>query len=98
MRGITWCLLMISMDMGVYPEFAPWVELHSFIFYFLIISLRKDLTMKNFIIAAIAVFFCFSFYSFMFSSGKNAAENVVKKTSITSVDRYCKQQKGECDL
>lgn len=54
--------------------------------------------MKNFIIAITAVFFCFSFYSFMFSGAKGAAENVVKKTSITSVDRYCKQQKGECDL
>ena len=96
MRGITWCLLMISMDMGVYPEFAPWVELHSFIFYFLIISLRKDLTMKNFIIAIIAAFFCFSFYSFMFSKGKDAAENVSNKVSITSVDKACKQSKELC--
>lgn len=54
--------------------------------------------MKNFIIAIVAAFFCFSFYSFMFSSGKSAAENVVKKSSVTSVDRYCKQQKGECDI
>lgn len=54
--------------------------------------------MKNFIIAITAVFLCFSFYSFMFSSGKSAAENVVEKAPITSVDKYCKQQRGECDL
>ena len=34
MRGTTWCLLMIFLWMGVYPEFAPWVELHSFVFIF----------------------------------------------------------------
>lgn len=54
--------------------------------------------MKNFIIAIVAAFFCFSFYSFMFSGAKDAAENVKEKTSITSVDRYCKQVKEECDL
>ena len=54
--------------------------------------------MKNFIIASVAVFFCFSFYSFMFSGAKSAAENVKGKASITSVDRYCKQVKVECDI
>lgn len=54
--------------------------------------------MKNFIIATVAIFFCFSFYSFMFSGAKGAAENVKEKAAVTSVDRYCKQQKGECDI
>lgn len=54
--------------------------------------------MKNFIIAITAVFFSISFYSFMFSGAKNAAENVKERAAVTSVDKYCKQQKGECDL
>lgn len=54
--------------------------------------------MNKIIIAVVAAFFTFSFYSFMFSGAKSAAENVKEKTSITSVDRYCKQVKGECDL
>ena len=54
--------------------------------------------MKKFIVAAIIAFFAFSFYSFMFSGSKKAAEQVVEKVNITSVDKYCKQQKGECDL
>lgn len=53
--------------------------------------------MKNFIIASVAVFFCFSFYSFMFSSGKSAAENVVEKAPITSIDKACKQSKDLCE-
>lgn len=53
--------------------------------------------MKNFIIAITAVFFAFSFYSFMFSSGKSASENVKEKAQITSVDKACKQSKDLCD-
>nr|DAD57605.1 MAG TPA: coiled-coil domain-containing protein [Bacteriophage sp.] len=52
--------------------------------------------MKNFIIASVAVFFCFSFYSFMFSGAKNAAENVKGSMSVTSVDKACKSNKGLC--
>lgn len=54
--------------------------------------------MKNFIIAIIAAFFCFSFYSFMFSGAKDAAENIKGKAAVTSVDKYCKQQKEGCDI
>lgn len=54
--------------------------------------------MKNFIIAAIIAFFGFSFYSFCFSGSKKAAETVVDKVQMTSVDKYCKSKKGECDL
>ena len=53
--------------------------------------------MKNFIIAIVAAFFCFSFYSFMFSGSKSAAENVKEKAQITSVDKACKQSKELCD-
>lgn len=49
-------------------------------------------------VIALVVFFTFSFYSFMFSGGKDAVENVKDDVQVTSVDRYCKQQKGECDL
>ena len=54
--------------------------------------------MSKTVIALVVVFFTFSFYSFMFSSGKDAAKNVKDDVQVTSVDRYCKQQKGECDL
>lgn len=53
--------------------------------------------MKNFIIAIIAAFFCFSFYSFMFSGAKDAASNVVEKVPMTSVDKACKQSKDICN-
>jgi hypothetical protein len=54
--------------------------------------------MKKFIIAAVVAFFAFSFYSFMFSGAKGAAEKVTDKVNMTSVDKYCKSKKGECDL
>lgn len=53
--------------------------------------------MKNFIIAITAAFFAFSFYSFMFSSGKSAAENVKEKVPMTSVDKACRQSKELCN-
>lgn len=53
--------------------------------------------MKNFIIAVIAVFFAFSFYSFMFSGAKDAAENVKEKAAVTSVDKACRQSKELCN-
>lgn len=52
--------------------------------------------MKKFIIALVAAFFTFSFYSFMFSGAKSAAENVKDKVNMTSVDKACKQQKDLC--
>jgi hypothetical protein len=52
--------------------------------------------MKNFIIASVAVFFAFSFYSFCFSGAKDAADNVVQKASVTSIDKACKQSKELC--
>ena len=52
--------------------------------------------MNKLIIAIVATFFCFSFYSFMFSGAKDAAENVSNKVSITSVDKACKQDKELC--
>lgn len=53
--------------------------------------------MKNFIIASVAIFFAFSFYSFCFSGAKDAADNVVQKASVTSVDKACKQNKDLCE-
>jgi hypothetical protein len=54
--------------------------------------------MKKFIVAAVIAFFAFSFYSFLFSGSKKAAEQVTDKVQMTSVDKYCKDKKGECDL
>lgn len=53
--------------------------------------------MKNFIIAIVAVFFSISFYSFMFSGAKDAADNTVQKASVTSIDKACKQNKDLCE-
>ena len=52
--------------------------------------------MKNFIVATVAIFFAFSFYSFCFSGAKNAADNAVQKASVTSVDKACKTNKELC--
>lgn len=52
--------------------------------------------MKKFIIAFVAAFFFFSFYSFMFSGAKGAAESVKEKVNVTSVDKVCKQNKELC--
>lgn len=52
--------------------------------------------MNKIIITVVAAFFTFSFYSFMFSGAKNAAENVKGKVSITSVDKACKSNKDLC--
>lgn len=54
--------------------------------------------MNKTIITIAAIFFCLSFYSFVFSGAKGASENIKDDVQVTSVDRYCKQQKGECDL
>lgn len=52
--------------------------------------------MKKFIIALVAAFFAFSFYSFMFSGAKDAAEKVADKVNATSIDKACKQNKELC--
>lgn len=52
--------------------------------------------MKNFIIASVAIFFAFSFYSFCFSGAKDAADNVKGSVSVTSVDKACKSNKDLC--
>lgn len=52
--------------------------------------------MKNFIIATVAIFFAFSFYSFCFSGAKDAADNTVQKASVTSIGKGCKQSKELC--
>lgn len=53
--------------------------------------------MNKTIIAIIAVFFTFSFYSFLFSGSKDAAKKVEDKVQVTSVDAVCKQQKELCE-
>lgn len=53
--------------------------------------------MNKTIATLVVVFFFFSFYSFMFSSGKGAAENIKSDISITTVDKVCKHQKELCE-
>ena len=53
--------------------------------------------MNKTIITIAAIFFCLSFYSFLFSGGKGAAENIKSDVNITSVDKVCKQNKELCE-
>lgn len=53
--------------------------------------------MSKTVIAIIVVFFSLSFYSFVFSGGKGAAENIKSDVNITSVDKVCKQNKELCE-
>ena len=52
--------------------------------------------MKKIIIALVAAFFAFSFYSFMFSGAKDSVESLKEKVIMTSVDKACKQNKDLC--
>lgn len=53
--------------------------------------------MNKTIATLVVVFFFFSFYSFVFSSSKGAAENIKDSVNITTVDRACKQNKDLCE-
>lgn len=83
---------MVSLPMGVYPENAPWGEYHL-----TLMTNTKEFNMNKTIATLVVVFFFFSFYSFMFSSSKGAAENIKEEAAITSVDAACKQQKELCE-
>ena len=53
--------------------------------------------MSKTIIAIVAILFSISFYSFLFSGGKGAAENIKNDISITTVDKVCRHQKELCE-
>ena len=53
--------------------------------------------MNKTIATLVVIFFFFSFYSFIFSGGKGAAENIKSDVNITSVDKVCKQNKELCE-
>ena len=53
--------------------------------------------MSKTIIAIVAILFSLSFYSFLFSGSKGAAENIKSDISITTVDKVCKQNKELCE-
>lgn len=53
--------------------------------------------MDKTVIAIVTILFSLSFYSFMFSGSKGAAENIKDNVNITTVDKACKANKELCE-